>query len=207
MKKPKTILPFLATSLIAWMIFEQPTRAVTIDGTIGFAGFGSITTGATNTVSFYNPVQISYASGAYSGAPPLFTQAAFNPISYVGSGGSATLTAPVAPLWSFNSGSTSYSFNLNSLSYADISSYSGLYSFSMMGYGTANITGYDATLGNFVIGGSGQNLSFQFISGSGTANGTAVPDSGSTVALLGFALITVGALSRRIGIAAATWKN
>ena len=55
----------------------------------------------------------------------------------------------------------------------------------------ANMTGYNATLGNFVIAGSGQNLSFQFMSGSGTANGTAVPDGGSTVALLGFALITV----------------
>ena len=81
--------------------------------------------------------------------------------------------------------------HLDSLSYADISSYNGLYSFSLMGYGTANMTGYDATQGNFVIGGSGQNLSFQFMSGSGTANGTAVPDGGSTVALLGFALITV----------------
>jgi hypothetical protein len=84
---------------------------------------------------------------------------------------------------------TNYSFNLDSLSYADISSYNGLYSFSLMGHGTANVTGYDATQGNFVIGASGQNLSFQFISGSGTANGTVVPDSGSTVALSGFALI------------------
>ena len=72
-----------------------------------------------------------------------------------------------------------------------------------MGYGTANMTGYDATLGNFVLAGAGQSWSFQFVGGAGTANGTAVPDSGSTVALLGFALITVVVLRRRLGIAAA----
>ena len=196
MKKTKWILSFLMTGLIACTVFELSAQAVSIEGTIGFAGLGNVATGETNTVSFYNPVQISYASGDYSGVPPFFTQATFNPISYVGTGDNASLTGPVAPLWSFNSGSTSYSFNLNSLSYADISSYNGLYSFSLMGYGTANMTGYQATLGNFVIGGTGQNLSFQFISGSATANGTAVPDHGSTVAFLGFTLLTVVALQR-----------
>jgi hypothetical protein len=141
------------------------------------------------------------------GVPPFFTQATFNPIPFVGTGDTATLTGPVTPLWTLTSSSTNYSFNLDSLSYADISSYNGLYSFSLMGYGTANMTGYDATQGNFVIGGSGQNLSFQFMSGSGTANGTAVPDSGSTVALLGFAIIAVVALRRRLRITAAMWRN
>ena len=67
------ILSHLATGLITRMVFGQAVEAGTIDGTIGFARFGSVSSGATNTASFYNPVQISYASGNYSGVPPLFT--------------------------------------------------------------------------------------------------------------------------------------
>ena len=172
-------------------------QAVPIDGTIGFAGFGGVTTGATNTVTL-NPVQVSYVSGDYAGISPFFSQATFLPISFIGTGASATLmNGPVEPLWQITAGSIDYRFNLNSLSYANISS-NGLNSFTLMGFGTAYMTGRDATEGNFVIGGFGSNLSFQFASGFGTANGTAVPDGGSTVALLGFALVGVAGLHRKL---------
>ena len=58
MNKSRSILSLLATGLITCMVFEQPARAVPIDGTIGFAGLGDVTSGTTNTASFPNPVQV-----------------------------------------------------------------------------------------------------------------------------------------------------
>jgi VPDSG-CTERM motif len=57
------------------------------------------------------------------------------------------------------------------------------------------MTGKDATAGVFSLSGSGSNLSFQFVTGS-----TTVPDGGSTVALLGIALVGVVGLHRKLRV-------
>ena len=74
------------------MVFGQAVEAGTIDGTIGFARFGSVSSGATNTASFYNPVQISYASGDSAEFLHCSPRPLSNPISFVGTGESAALT-------------------------------------------------------------------------------------------------------------------
>ena len=85
-----------------------------------------------------------------------------------------------------------YSFSLNSLTSADITAGS----MTLAGSGTAYITGFDLTEGNFAISGTGPNLSFQFVTGSSTV----VPDGGSTVTLFGFALVAVIGLQRKLRV-------
>jgi len=137
-----------------------------------------------------NSVQTMYGSGDYLGTAG--TQTTFQPITYVGTGGSAVLSGPVTPLWTFTMGTTTYSFELTSLS----SAYTGSGSLTLAGSGTAYITGFDATQGSFAIQGTG----FQFMSASATANGVGVPDGGSTVALLGFAFLGLEGLRRKLGV-------
>ena len=195
--KSKTLPLLLATGLITCALFGQRAQAVPIDGTIGFFGFGSVTTGATTTVNFSNPVQTVYGSDDYSGVPS-GTIATFKSIAYVGTGGGATLTGPVTPLWTITLGTTIYSFDLTSLTSAVTYSGGGLSSLALAGLGTAYITGFEPTQGNFAIQGTGPNLSFQFVSASTTANGTAVPDGGMTVAFLGFVLVGLEGLRRTL---------
>ena len=195
--KSKTLPLLLATGLITCALFGQRAQAVPIDGTIGFFGTGSVTTGATTTVNFSNLVQTIYGSDDYSGVPS-GTLATFKSIEYVGTGGGTTLIGPVTPLWTFTLGTTIYSFDLTSLTSAVTYSGSGLSSLTLAGLGTANITGFEPTQGNFAIQGTGPNLSFQFVSASTTANGTAVPDGGMTVAFLGFALVGLAGLRRTL---------
>ena len=82
MNKSRSILSLLLLGLITGMVFEQPARAVPIDCTIGFAGLGNVTSGATNTASFPNPVQVVYAGGDYSGSSSIFYSGHFQPDSF-----------------------------------------------------------------------------------------------------------------------------
>jgi hypothetical protein len=165
--------------------------AVPIEGTIGFSGLGSVTAGATTTVNFSNPLHTIDGSDDYS-VVPFGTPVTFQSIAYVGTGGDATLTAPVTPLWTFNLATTTYSFDLTNLTSATKTSGGGLSSLTLAGLGTAFITGFEPTQGSFAIQGTGRNLSLQFVSASTTANGTAVPDGGMTVAFLGLAWPSLG---------------
>jgi hypothetical protein len=195
--KSKTLPLLLATGLITCALFGQRAQAVPIDGTVGFSGLGSVTAGATTTVNFSNPLHTIYGSDDYS-VVPFWTPVTFQSIVYVGTGGGANLTGPVTPLWTFTLGTTIYSFDLTSLISAVTYSGGGLSSLALAGLGTAYITGFEPTQGNFAIQGTGPNLSFQFVSASTTANGTAVPDGGMTVAFLGFALVGLEGLRRTL---------
>ena len=83
---PKTFLALLATSLITCLLFGERAQAVSIEGTIGFYGFGSVSTAAdTTTVNFSNPIHVLPAygyAGDYGSVPP-WTQVTFKPISYM----------------------------------------------------------------------------------------------------------------------------
>ena len=153
---------------------------VTLDNTLGLAN------GATGftLVSVVNTPDGAFTGTAGSGVT--FNPFAWNPSS-----------APVTPLWKFTSAGSLYSFNLASLSVVGQSS-----SFlNLTGVGTLTISGgtYDPTPGNwsFTItsstGGSAPNFEFGFVSST-----SAVPDGGSTVALLGCALVALGGLRRKL---------
>ena len=196
LRKPRITLSLLALGLISSALISQRGQATPIEGTIGFFGFGSVSIGATNTVTFNNPIHTFYGNGDYAGVPS-GTLATFQSISFTGAGGSVSLTNPVTPLWTLSVEPTIYSFDLTSLSSAYIT-YGGVSSLTLAGSGAAYISGFSPTIGTFAIQGTGANLSFQFVSASTTANGTAVPDSGTTVALLGLAFVAIVGLHRRI---------
>jgi hypothetical protein len=183
--KPKTVLSFLATALITFAFCGQGAQAVPIGGTIEFVGFGGSTTtnGNTTTIDFSDAMWTASGTGDYSNTAGI--QTTFKSINYTGTGANALLAGPVSPLWTFKLGATTYSFELTGVSFA----YNGSAISTLAGSGIASITGYDPTPGSFVFGSV-----FQFVSGAATS----VPDGGSTIALLGLALVGVEGLRRRL---------
>ena len=185
LNKPKTVLSFLATALITIAFCAQGAQAVPLGGTIEFVGFGSITStnGNTTTIDFSDAMWTASGTGDYSNTAGI--QTTFKSINYTGTGANALLAGSVSPLWTFNLGATTYSFELTGVSFA----YAGSGISTLAGSGIASITGYDPTPGSFVFGSV-----FQFVSGAATS----VPDGGSTIALLGLALVGVEGMRRRL---------
>src|SRR5690606_3528641 len=105
----------------------------------------------------------------------------------------------LTPLWTFTIGGTVYEFDLTALTSATTSVTPSLSTFTLSGTGTAKITGFDDTFGVFSLQGTGENLTFQFVQASTTANGLAVPDGGATAALLGLSLLGVTLVHRKMG--------
>ncbi len=201
----KQTFAVLAAGLTGMVLFASQASAVPIDGTIRFNGSGSVSTvGATTTVSFSGTATDAplppAISGNYSGVP-MNTPTVFQPIVFTGLNTlTPSLTAVVSPLWTFTIGAVVYSFDLTSLTTATTAVSPNLSTFTLSGNGVAKITGFDPTFGVFSLQGTGENLSFQFIQASTTANGLAVPDGGSAVALLGLAMIGVEGLRRKLGV-------
>src|ERR1700719_4353738 len=109
----KTILAILAGGLL----FCQQTQAAPISGAIEF--FGSATasgpsgTGQTD-ISFSNPWHTLATTGNYNGVLT-GTDTTFNNFSFTGDGTSATLIGSDSPIWAFNFGGSTYSFDLRAL--------------------------------------------------------------------------------------------
>jgi len=170
-----------------------------ISGNITFAGgaTGSESDGVT-TFTPANPWWDLGGSGAYLNTGG--AEATFNAVSYTGTGASATLTAPVDPLWTFTLSGITYSFDLTSLISADV----GANFVSMTGTGVANITGYQTTDATWSLAGIGANQTFVINFGTtsstgngGSGGGSTVPDGGMTVVMLGLALGACGLFARR----------
>jgi hypothetical protein len=201
LNKPKTILSLLATGLITWTLSSQQAHAVPISGAIAFSGSGTVIAGnPTTTINFGRAEDTAGGTGDYWGAG-FGTDVTFKSITYTGTGYAATLTAPgtVSSLWKFTTAGITYSFDLTSLTFADISAGWLYNSGTLSGLGIAHVTGRENTLGTFSIAGGGLGYTFNFLSSS-VANGHAVPDGGSTVVLLGFALVGVVGLHRNLRI-------
>jgi hypothetical protein len=102
--------------------------------------------------------------------------------------GSVGTTGPVGPivnLWQVAGG---YSFDLISISTNLLAGSARV----VEGLGIAHVTGKDNTIGFFSMSTSGTGTTVSF------SAFTSVPDGGSTIALLGFAMVGVAALRRRI---------
>jgi hypothetical protein len=146
--------------------------------------------GSATSVAFFTAVTV--------GGSPTGTFAGTAGSSVTWHGFSWPSNVLVAPLWTFVSGATTYSFDL-----ANVSVFSQSNSFlNLMGSGTFHVTGFDDTPGlwSFTIsnpgGGAHANFDFTFAN-SQTATG-GVPDGGMTVALLGLALVGVEVLRRKL---------
>ena len=181
----KIILATLA--MVSCALLAQQAHA--FSGTVEFTGSASASgaSGAgTTTITFSNPWHVTTdpnaaPDGAYTGTAG--TAATMFSFSFTGDGATATLTAPVTPMWSFVFGGNTYTFNLDALSNGHVQS--GSMSFS--GTGFAFINGADATSASWSLQGSSSG-GFTFRLSSST---TAAPDGGSAVALLGLAFAGV----------------
>ena len=187
----------LAVGLLSCALFTERVQAGFIDGEIQFVGSASASTVAgTTTISFVNPWHVFVGDGDYSSVPSIISSgppgqaATFNSVKYTGTGAGATLTASVIPQWTFTISGITYDFDLTDLS--DGTAAAG--SMSLSGTGTAHITGFDPTSASWSLQGSGSSFTFRF-SSSTTA---AIPDGGTCVAMLGFALVGVEGLRRKL---------
>jgi hypothetical protein len=185
--------------IAAAILATTVVQAVPITGDIGFVGFsGASVSGGVTTFSPDNPWVDVGGTGDYSLTGGALVT--FSSISYTGTGASATLTSPVDPLWTFEVSGVTYSFDLTSLSDADVTANS----VSLSGTGTAFIAGDTATSATWSLEGAGVNEQFQidFSTTSSTGGGGggtpgSVPDSGTTVIMLGLALGACGLFARK----------
>ena len=188
-----------ASILLAVTGFALHLQAVPspISGDISFSGTATI-----DSTSFVTATRFTAFQDIFVGAPSALSG------DYTGTSGAAvtvtpfiwapsTASTPINPLWTFVSGGNTYSFDLSVL-HVDYASPTGLL---LSGLGTAHITGpgVDAldTTGSWNF--SAQTLgtaSFTF-SSSTTAAAQAVPDGGSSVAMLGGAFLGLGWLKRK----------
>ena len=172
-------------------------KAVPINGTITFSPpdpntFGSVTTVAgTTTVAFPTPMLVQTTVGDYN-AVPLLTPATFTNFSFTGSGAASTLVGAPITVWTVGG----FSFQLTSLLTTTVSP--GV--FSILGTGIASGAGFQDTAGVFSLSGTGNQPSFTF-QASTTASGVAVPDGGTTVALLGLTLVGLEGMRRKFMLA------
>ena len=143
MKKiSKAIRAVLVAGLLSYGLFCQQANAIPITGSIIFAGPATASGPSgvgTTTISFTNPWTTVTGIGSYSsvtsGTPTTLTA-----FSFVGTGTTAMLSAPVMPEWTFTFGGNTYSFDLLSLSSGTTTSGS----MAISGTGIAHITGFDA---------------------------------------------------------------
>ena len=175
----------MAATVVALVGFSASVQAVPISGVINFGTSSSATVnsgnlGTATAISSYGNVFVSAGTetGSYAplnGGGNFGSTLAF---STFGFGGNVLSPASVL-LWTVASGGVTYSFTATSVQIVLQNSTF----LDLQGNGSANITGYDSTIGTWsmLFTGLGGTTTFTF----GAA--TAVPDNGTTVMLLGAA--------------------
>jgi hypothetical protein len=164
-------------------------QAIPITGGISLAGTYTTDTGNLNTAdafTSFSQVYVANVAGSFLGAgitmyspgSVVMSIFSFNPFPAAG----------VPTLWKTVAG-TFASFTLSS----PISIVQGNDALTLRGVGTLNLTGYDATPGNWIFTANQAGGSFSFSSSNGS-----VPDGGSTAMLLGAALSAVALLRKKL---------
>jgi hypothetical protein len=195
MKLSKTILAVLATGVLSCGLFSQQAQAAPINGDIQFAGEVAFDTNslatATRVVTWFD---VFHNAGFSS-----VTSATGDFAAFVSSGDQATMAQP----WIFNPSTATpglwsvggFTFNLTS-STIDTQNASTLV---ISGTGVVSGNGFDPTAMDWMFttqsSGGRTRTTFSF-----SANGVAVPDGGSAVALLGLALTGIEILRRKLRI-------
>jgi hypothetical protein len=190
----KTILAVLATGMISCALFSQQAQAGEITGTITFGGSVNLNTNSAGTAT-----AVTGWHGFGGVGNPLVVDSDGDFLTYTTPGISG---AVFATPWNFNSGPVAnfwsvggFTFNLTASSiFSQGGNPAGVV---VTGYGWITGNGFDATYGVWSFStqdpSAGQPARFSFSAASGST-----PDSGSTVALLGLALVGVEALRRRM---------
>ena len=199
------IRTILATGLVGSGLFCQHAQATTINGTITFNGTltAQILSGGTiDGINWGPPANtVSTVDGDYSSVP-IGTSTTFTNFQWNGS--TLAITSPsITPFveWTFTIGSTTYDFILDTplttgtITHTKVGR-TNVWSVNVLGSGTAQITGFEDTVGVFTVSGTGNAAHLSF-DASGIADGDPVPDGGSAVALLGIALTGLEVLRRK----------
>jgi len=191
MKRTLTTIPTILSALtFGAIVFAGPVaRANLVTGSIGFGANGVTINSANLATATSFTVTAPYTdeeTGTY-GVVAQNTGVTFN--GFVFNPPAASIT----PLWTFDIGSTVYSFDATS----DTSFFnSTLDQWDIGGNGIAMVTGYTPTDGTWNVNLSQSGASFVFDS-SEAALPVAVADGGSSLALLGGAFIVLGAFGRK----------
>jgi len=188
----KTILAMLATGVLSCAVFSQQAQATAINGDIQFAGETHFDTNslatATTVVTWFDVFHnagfssVTSGTGDFAGIPP---------------GTSAAMTQP----WIFNpSTPTPGLWSVGGFSYDLLTSTivtQNANTLTITGTGIVSGNGFDPTNmdWSFTTQSAGGQTRTNF---SFSANGVAVPDGGSAVALLGLALVGIEALRRKL---------
>ena len=184
--------PILCAAALCAAFLDGPSaQANFITGSIGFGASGvtidSVNLSTATTFSVANPFTTT-ESGTYASVP-LETSVTFNGFTF------NPPAASVDPLWTFDIGTTAYSFDATSVT----SSYNSiLRQWDIGGKGIAMVTGFSDTPGEWNVNLSQTGASFVFDASEGSLP-PSVPDGGSTVAMLGGAVLGLAAFSRKLG--------
>ena len=186
MKLSKTLLAILTTGMLSCALFSQQAQATAINGNINFAGsvtFSTTSLLTANTVtSWINAHVEAGGTGDFAGIPMNTPVAMTAPWAF-------SPSTPTPGLWSVGG----FTFDLLSSTIV-MRTASALV---IEGTGIVSGNGFDPTAmdWSFTTQSSGGRTRTVF---SFSANGVAVPDGGSAVALLGLALTGIEVLRRRL---------
>lgn len=195
MKKiTSNIASLLAVGVLGFAALAPSANADLITGNVEIQGIATL-----NSVSLASATGVNGATGSVNALSTGDYEAAglaggvtatFSAFSF------APANTPITPLWTFNFGGATYSFDLASLTV--VTHTANL--LDVLGTGTLNITGggFDPTPGTWsfqVTSTSGTNANARF---SFQSSNNAVPDGGMTVAFLGLALVGVEGLRRKL---------
>ena len=199
MKKNITVPGMISSAILAMSGFALSAQAnsIPIVGNISLSG-----TVTMNGPSFDTATAFTGFEDVTVGGPSALSG------DYVGTSGSAvtltpftwsppTASTPINPLWSFVYDGDTYSFDLTVL-HEDYASPTGLL---LSGQGTAYITGpgtdYLPTSGTWDFSSQSQGQTSFTYSSTTIVHAASVPDSGSTVAMMGASLIGLIVMGRK----------
>jgi hypothetical protein len=181
----------ISAPMVAVALAGLNANAVPITGSVNFEG-GTITYTTTAITSFDGNTVVSGDAGTLPMGSYAGTQG--TAATFIAGGFSFSPLNPPVSVWSFIFGGNTYAFSLSAITYDSV----GNGFLNVSGTGTLSISGglYDATPGTFMITSTGVGPStFGFTAGDAATATT--PDGGTTLSLLGSALIGLGLLKRK----------
>jgi hypothetical protein len=176
--------------LLAALACASNARAIPINGTVSLTGSVKLDTGdpatADSVTTWFN-TKVEDADGDFgiflsSGDPVTFTEPwVFDP------------STPTSPLWTAGG----FTFDLASSTINAQFAVGPLHFLNVSGTGTASGNGYEPTSGAWSFTTQNPSSAGRFSFSAATASHGVVPDSGSTLVLLGIALAGVGLIRRQ----------
>lgn len=177
--KLSTIATLGSGLFLALALSATPSKAAAVNGSINFDGEATTNTGSLATATAFSSITGTFVdpgtqTGTFASVPD-YTTVSFTPFSFSAGG--------VTPLWTFTIGNVTYSFDATSIV---VETQNSTF-LNIEGSGVAYVTGDTAAVGHWSITDTGNGPNFTF------GEGTSVPDSGATAALLALGVVALGA--------------